>query len=83
MPRSRQVNVRLDDAEFELLKAAADAEEVKLSVWIRDASLDAAAPVEPQQEAGQSVPSWLAALLLYVHAIRGGQGKPDSVDATR
>ena len=80
MPRSRQVNVRLDDAEFELLKAAADADEVRLSVWIRDAALDAAAPVEP--EAVQRMPAWLVAFLLYVGAIRSGQGKPDSVDAT-
>ena len=82
MPRSRQVNVRLDDAEFELLKAAADADEARLSVWIRDAALDAAAPVEPEPEAGHRMPTWLAAMLLYVGAIRSGQGKPDSVDAT-
>ena len=82
MPRSRQVNVRLDDAELELLKAAADADDVRLSVWIRDAALDAAAPVETEPEAGQRMPAWLAALLLYVGAIHSGQGKPDSVDAT-
>lgn len=81
MPRTRQVNIRLDDVEFELLEAAANAEEIKLSVWIRDAALEAAAPVDPEPEAGQHLPSWLAALLLYVHAIRGGQGKPDAVDA--
>ena len=81
MPRTRQVNIRLDDVEFELLEAAANAEEIKLSVWIRDAALEAAAPVDPEPEAGQHLPSWLAALLLYVHAIRGGQGKSDAVDA--
>ena len=82
MPRSRQVNIRLDDAEFELLQSAADADEARLSVWIRDAALDAAAPVEPEPEAGQRMPTWLAAMLLYVGAIRSGQGQPDSVDAT-
>ena len=42
--RSRQINVRLNDDEYQLLKEAADAEELTVSSYIRQVSLDAAAP---------------------------------------
>ena len=45
--RSRQINVRLNDDEYQLLKEAADAEELTVNSYIRQVSLDAAAP-EPR-----------------------------------
>ena len=44
---SRQINVRLNDDEYQLLKKAADAEELTVNSYIRQVSLDAAAP-EPR-----------------------------------
>lgn len=47
MPRTRMINLRVDDDEAETLQAAADDAGVKLASWIRDQALDAARPKPP------------------------------------
>ena len=66
--RSRQINVRLNDDEYQLIKEAADAEELTVSSYIRQVSLDAAAP-EP---ADISHPSPLERLIAFLLSTRQG-----------
>ena len=59
--RSRQLNIRLSDDEMEVLKGAAEAEDMTVTAFVRSAALDAAQA--PDVEAPEGFPSWLIALL--------------------
>ena len=63
MPRPRhQVNVSLSPEQYELIKAASEAEDLTMARFVRNAALDAAQPLE-DPETGTSFPGWLLALL--------------------
>ena len=66
--RSRQINVRLNDDEYQLIKEAADAEELTVSSYVRVVSLDAAAP----EAADISRLTPLERLIAFLLSIRQG-----------
>ena len=66
--RTRQINVRLNDVEYQLIKEAADAEELTVSSYVRVVSLDAAAP-EPA-DISRLTP--LERLIAFLLSIRQG-----------
>lgn len=68
--RKRQVNVRLNEEEYDLLKTAADEVELTVSGFVRLAALDAAAP-EPETDSHPGMlPAWLLSVLLYLRQVR-------------
>ena len=72
-PKRKQLNIGLSLEQYELVMAAAQAEEITVTEFCRDAILEASAPVDPEQE-GPPIPSWLVALFLFLH--RGKTEKP-------
>ena len=71
MPRPRhQVNVSLSPEQHELIKSAAEAEELTMARFVRNAALDAAQPLEDPDDTGASFPGWLIALLALLRTGR-------------
>ena len=83
MPRTRhQVNITLSPEQFELIKGAAEAEELTMARFVRNAALDAAQPLEnPDMRA--NFPGWVIALLAFLrtrptqHDSRNGRSAQD------
>ena len=68
MPRPRhQVNISLFPEQYEVIKAAAEAEELTMARFVRNAALDAAQLLE-DGDGGTSFPSWLIALLAFLRS---------------
>ena len=56
------MNISLSPEQYELIKLAAEAEQITMARFVRNAALDAAEPLE-EGEGGTSFPGWLIALL--------------------
>ena len=62
----KQLNIGLSPDQFELVKTAADREELTITAFCRDAILDAAQPDPELDEMGHGLPAWLAAVLIFL-----------------
>ena len=77
MPRL-QVNLSFTAEAFEVVKAAAESQEVSVTAFCRGAIMDAAEPLPEDLEAG-GFPAWLLALLALLRRTpRNSDGNPDS-----
>ena len=65
----KQLNIGLTPEQYALVQEAAEAEDITVTEFCRDAILEAATSVEPQLETGHegpAMPAWLVAFLLFL-----------------
>lgn len=63
-PKRRQLNIGVTPEQYEMIQAAALAEEVTVTEFCRDAIMSRAEP-EPEPVGVSAVPAWLVHLLLF------------------
>ena len=69
----KQLNIGLTLEQYDMVQAAAEDEEITVTEFCRNAILEAATPVEPEQEAGHegpTMPAWLMAFLIFLRSGR-------------
>ena len=66
MTKRKQLNIGLDQEDYDRIKAAADEEHLTVTAYCRRAILDAVDPPELSESQGaDGIPAWLLSVLLF------------------